>query len=305
MYRSTRRLPVPGIEPREVVPMPDRSGMLSSLEAVRREIREIGDEDVDAVLQQITESALTLTGASGAALAFLTDDKMICRARAGEPAPPLGAPVDVQQGLSGECVRSGLLVSCEDLENDQRVDPEVGRRLGIGSLIAVPIVSDCRVVGLLEVFSPHLRGFTKDHETVLDRLAEMIPRTFSEGTESENTLPEGTQPETPVKPEDWSRPPASDLGSIESGSSELISIEATREAVREQKRDVLEQVSEQVAQPPLSQNVSELDLLPGLARAAPSKLLHWILLNWALLGLVSAGVSMAVGYLVGSVIKAH
>jgi GAF domain len=305
MYRSTRRLPVPVIEPRDVVPMPDRSGMLSSLEAVRREIREVGDEDVDAVLQRITESALSLTGAGGAALAFLTDDKMLCRARAGEPAPPLGAPVDVQQGLSGECVRSGILVSCEDMENDRRIDPEVGRRLGIGSLIAVPIVSDCGVVGLLEIFSPRLRGFTKDHETVLDRLAEMIPRSFSEGTESESTLPEGTQPDTPVRPEAWSRPPGSDSGSIESGSSELIPIEATREAEREQKSEVLGQVSEQVAQPVLSEDASELDLLPGLARAAPSGLLRWILLNWALLGLVSAGASMALGYLVGSVIKTH
>ena len=307
MYRSTRRLPVPGIEPRDVVPMPDRSGMLSSLEAVRREIREMGDEYVDAVLRVITESALSLTGASGAALAFRTDDKMICRARAGEPAPPLGAPVDVQQGLSGECVRTGLLVWCPDMENDRRVDPEVGRRLGIGSLIAVPIVSDFRVVGLLEVFSPRLRGFTKDHETVLDRLAEMIPRTFSGGAESENTLPEGTQPETPVRPEAWSRPPASDLGSIESGSSELISIEATREALREQKPEVVAQVSEQVSQQVLSQNVSGqvLDPLPGLAPTGSSSWLHWVLLNWAMLGLVSAGVSMALGYLVGSMIKTH
>jgi putative methionine-R-sulfoxide reductase with GAF domain len=305
MYRSTRRLPVPGIEPHEVVPMPDRSGMLSSLEAVRRGIREMSDEYVDAALQVITESALSLTGASGAALAFRTDDKMICRARAGEPAPPLGTPVDVQEGLSGECVRTGLLVWCPDIENDQRVDPEVGRRLGIGSLIAVPIVSDFRVVGLLEVFSPRLGGFTKDHETVLDRLAAMIPKTFSEETEPENTQSETTQPETPVGPEAGSRPPASDLGSIESGSSELVSIQKTREGLGGPKPEVVEQVSEQVSQPVLSQNVSELDLLPGLARAAPSRLLHWILLNWALLGLVSAGVSMAVGYLVGSVIKAH
>ena len=128
----------------------------------------------------ITERALSLTGASGAALAFLTDDKMICRARAGEPAPPLGAPVDVKQGLSGECVRSGLLVSCEDMENDPRVDPEIGRALGIGSLMAAPIVSDFRVVGLLEVFSPHPRAFTKAHGTVLDRLVEMIPKTHPE-----------------------------------------------------------------------------------------------------------------------------
>ena len=244
MYRSTRRLPVPVIEPPDVVPMPDRSGMLSSLEAVRREVREIGEGYVDAVLQLITECALSLTGASGAALAFLTNDKMICRARAGEPVPLLGAPVDVQHGLSGECVRTGLLVWCQDVENDRRIDPEIGHTLGIGSLIAAPIVSDFRVIGLLEVFSPHLRGFTKDHETVLGRLAEMTPKALSEKTEPEGTQPEKTQPETPVRPEALPRPPALELGLIESGSSELISIHATREALREQKREVLEQVSQ-------------------------------------------------------------
>ena len=114
MYRSARRSPVPVIEPPDVVSMPDRSGMLPSLDAVRRKVREIDDEYVDAVLQLITKCALSLTGASGAALEFLTDDEMICRARAGDTAPLLGAPVDIKQGLSGECVRSGHLVSCED-----------------------------------------------------------------------------------------------------------------------------------------------------------------------------------------------
>jgi len=293
MSRSARRSPVPVIEPRDIVPMPDRSGMLSSLEAVRREIREIGDEDVDAVLQLITESALSLTGASGAALAFLTDDKMICRARAGEPAPPLGAPVDVQQGLSGECVRTGLLVRCQDMENDERIDREIGRRLGIGSLIAVPIVSDLRVVGLLEVFSPHLRGFTDDHEAVLDRLVEMLPRTFSQETEPEDTQPEKIQPV------------ASESSSIESGSPGLVSIQATREDSREQEPEAVEQVSEPVSQQILSQNVSEpfLDQIPEIARAGPSSWLRWVLLNWAVLGLVSAAVSMALGFLVGSVVE--
>src|SRR5208282_4552252 len=197
-----------------VIPISDRRETLSRvetglapsprLEVIRREVREIDvretntntSADADAVLQLITERALSLTGASGAALAFLTDDQMICRARAGEPAPPLGVPVDVQQGLSGECVRSGLLLSCEDTENDPRIDPEAGRRLGIGSLMAAPILSDFRVVGLLEIFSPHPRGFTNDHEAVLDQLVEMIPKTFSEKTEPENTEPEKTQPET-------------------------------------------------------------------------------------------------------------
>ena len=171
--------PAPVGKARTVVPSSDGNGTLSWLAAVQQEVGKIGD-NVDAVFQLITERALTLTGATGAALAFLTDGKMICRARAGRQAPALGALVDVKHGLSGECVRSDLLVSCEDTGNDPRVDPEVCRTLGIGSLMAAPIVSYLRVVGLLEVFSPRPHGFTKTDETVLDRLVEMIPKAYRE-----------------------------------------------------------------------------------------------------------------------------
>src|SRR6202790_904802 len=213
-----------------VVPISDGSEPLSSVETVRREVREIGD-NVGAVLHLITERALSLTGASGAALAFLTDDRMICRARAGGPAPPLGAPVDAKHGLSGECVRTGLLVFCEDTENDPRVDPEICRALGVGSLMAAPIVSDFRVVGLLEIFSPHPRAFTKVHETVLDLLVEMIPKAHRESTQSEKAQPEKTQPETPIRPVAASsmwRPSASESGPIP----------ATREVLLEPKTEV-------------------------------------------------------------------
>ncbi len=238
----------PPAKPRPAVPIPDRSGLLSAVEAVRREIHEIAD-DVDAVLQLVTERALTLTGASGAALAFLTEDKMICRARAGEPAPPLGTPVNVKEGLSGECVRSDLLVSCEDTENDPRVDPEVCRALGIGSMMAAPIVSYLRVVGLLEVFSPHPRGFAKVHEAVLDRLVEIIPKAYRENTQSQS---------------------------------------ASREP------EVRDQVSQQVLEQIASAQVPEL---PEPAPKVRSSLLHL-----ALLGLATAVVAMALGYLVGPMI---
>ena len=334
--RQEEKSPEPALvsAARNVVPISDQREILSrvetglspsqarqsaslQVEAVRREVREIAD-DVGAVLQLITERALSLTGASGAALAFLTDGRMICRARAGDPAPPLGAPVDVKQGLSGECVRSGRFVSCEDTENDSRVDPEVRRTLGIGSLMAAPIVSDFRVVGLLEVFSPYPRTFTKAHETVLDRLIEMIPKTHGEKTQ-----PDRTQPETLIIPEavsDAPQPLAVDSGSestesgstvetglapssetMESGSPEISAlkldsikldlIRAAREALWEEKPEVREQVSvtgqivaEQVPEP-----VSEP------APAAPSNLLHWALLGSAILV-----VAMALGYLVGS-----
>ena len=285
--------PVPVTKADSVVPIPDQSGTLGSVEAVGREVGEIGD-DVDAVLQLITERALGLTGASGAALAFLTDDKMICRARAGEPAPPLGAPVDVRQGLSGECVRSGLLVSCEDMEHDPRIDPAIGHTLGIGSLMAAPIVSDFRVVGLLEVFSSHPRGFTKAHGTVLDQLVEMIPKIHREKTQPENAEPEKTQPETPVGPEavsGVSQPPA-----WESGPAEFDSIQAIREALWEREPEVPEPVSQQVPGKIAAEQIPEQ--VPETAPAAPSRSLYR-----ALIGMAIAVVAMALGYLVGPLVE--
>jgi len=287
--------PVQVTEAGSVVPISDQSGTLSSVEsveAVGREVGEIGD-DVDAVLQLITLRALNLTEASGAALAFLTDDKMICRARAGEPAPPLGAPVDVREGLSGECVRSGLLVSCEDMENDPRIDPEIGRTLGIGSFMAAPIVSDFRVVGLLEVFSPHPHRFTKVHGMVLDRLVEMIPKPHREKGEPENAEPEAIQLETPVRPEavsDASLPPASDSGSIE-----FESIQALREALWEREPEFSEQVS-----PPLPEIIAEQipEPAPDTAPAASSRLLYR-----TLIGLAIAVVAMVLGYLAGPMVE--
>lgn len=304
MSRSTRRSPAPVIELPEVVPMSNRRGTPASLEVVGRDL---GDEHFDAVLYRIAESALSLTGATGAALAFQTGGKMICRARAGHPAPPLGAPVDATQGLSGECVRNRLLVSCEDTENDPRIDPEVARVLGLRSLMAAPIVSnagpaDKTVVGLLEIFSPHPHAFTSDHATILNSLVSMIPQPAGEPADP-GAAPAETQPEIP---ETAPQPLGVESGSIKSASPALVPIETTREDSPDQKPEVLDQVSPQAA----SENAAAAQALDNIpepeADPAPAPrhdLLHWLLLHWIQLAPVVAGASLALGYLFGSLIQ--
>jgi putative methionine-R-sulfoxide reductase with GAF domain len=325
MYRSARRLSIPDIEPPDVVPMPDPSGTLSVLEAIRRQIREIGDEYADSVLQLITEYAVILTGASGAALALVTNHKMICRAMVGEPAPPLGTPVDVTHGLSGECVRTGLLVWCEDTENDPRIAPEAARSLAIGSLVAAPIVSDFGVVGLLEIFSPHPRAFSKDHETILDRLAEMIPRNLCQSPEAEDAntrspQSEMTQPEASTTPEALLQPPAAKPDAIDSSSNESCeakpesrepaAISAVTETSSQPEPEVVEPISERI---PDAKAEKVLDAVvdqasPNQPAHTPSSaftFLRWALFNWAFVALLIAGVSTALGYLIGFAIGKH
>jgi hypothetical protein len=244
---------------------------LSALEKFRQEVRELGI-DVDSALPLITQRAQNLTGASGAALAFLTrlstrpsiDDQMVCRARFGDPTPPLGSVVEITHSLSGECVRSGQLVSCEDMANDPRVDPEVGRVLGIGSLIAVPIVCDFRVVGLLEVFSPHPHAFAKAHEAILERLVEMVPNTYEQTSDHETMQTESSQPEEGRIP------------------------------IRSMSRSTLEAMPRATPQSPPPE--SDLDSRAETSRVPPR------LVYRALLGLVTVVVATVLGYVVGPIV---
>ncbi len=271
-----------------VVSIVDESGTLAAVEAVRGEVRGIAG-DVDAILQRIAERALSLTGSSGAALALLTDCQMICRARTGDPAPPLGAALNTREGLSGECVRSGRRVWCEDTDNDPRVDPDVCRVLGIGSLMAAPIVSDFRVVGVLEVFSPHPHSFTSAQGMVLDQLVEMIPKIS--GT---NAQPQSIQAEAPITAdyEVAARSLPTRSHSIEAGFVESNSPTPTRDAMRaESFREKKTTFGEQTSQPVPKR-------IPETAPLSPARLLYR-----ALLGLGVAVVVAALGYLAGPVLK--
>ena len=82
------------------------------LEALRlldtlRDAVAAGGSNLDAQLHEITEAAQKLTDASAAALAVRSHGLVICRARVGETAPAIGTKVDVDSGISGECLRTG------------------------------------------------------------------------------------------------------------------------------------------------------------------------------------------------------
>jgi hypothetical protein len=101
---------------------------------------------------------------------------MICRASSGSDAPPVGVTLQIGSGFSGECVRTGQLLHCEDSETDSRVDQQSCKALGVRSMIAAPVRFDGQVVGLLEVFSPQAHVFTGSDKDILQRLAEIVAK---------------------------------------------------------------------------------------------------------------------------------
>jgi GAF domain/PilZ domain/Sel1 repeat len=136
-------------------------------------------KNLDALLSLIATESQSLLHASGAAIALAEPGQsdvitMRCRASAGESAPPVGTSLQVGSGFSGECVRSGKTLRCDDAETDPRVDRESCRVLGIRSMVAVPIGSPAKTIGLLEVFSPTPAAFHQKDELALQKFSGAI-----------------------------------------------------------------------------------------------------------------------------------
>ena len=160
--------------------------------------------DLDAFLDRIVNHALALTGSNGAAVALREGTVILCRARCGETSPPLGAQLDADFGISGECLRTGKALRCEDSERDLRLDPEVCRQLGLRSIAVVPIFESTTVAGILEVFSSQPRAFDDRHLEILQQLAELVTTVTGGATqENQETISEAVprseeRPEIPV-----------------------------------------------------------------------------------------------------------
>jgi putative methionine-R-sulfoxide reductase with GAF domain len=158
-----------------VPPRPNYSDTLAAVTAVQRQVEGLGS-DLARALQLVAERAQTLVRASGAAIAVADADpnSMVCRASSGPDAPPVGARLQVGSGFSGECVKTGMQLRCDDTEVDGRVDRESCRALGIRSMIAAPVRVGEKSIGILEVFSGQANTFSETDGRVLQRLAETV-----------------------------------------------------------------------------------------------------------------------------------
>src|SRR5690348_799567 len=130
--------------------------------------------NIQSVLTKVAELANILTGGTGSAIAFKSDHGTICRARAGEDGPALGAPVNTTTGISKQCLDTGSSLRCDDVRTDDRVDPEVALAVAIRSIAVVPIFQSGKISGVLAVFSRTPGTFNDRHLKILEHLASLV-----------------------------------------------------------------------------------------------------------------------------------
>ena len=179
-----------GVLVADAPPRPNYSDTLAAVTAVQRQVEALGP-DLAAALRLVAERAQTLVRASGAAIALAEDDPgfLLCRASSGPDAPPVGARLQIGSGFSGECVKTGTLLRCDDTEIDSRVDRESCRALGIRSMLAVPLRVGEKSIGILEVFSGQPNRFSDADARVLQRLAQVVLAAVNRTVRAEDLPP--------------------------------------------------------------------------------------------------------------------
>jgi TonB family protein len=142
--------------------------------------RNLADESQspDSVIRATTEAARVLTAADGVAIAFRSKGVILCRARSGDLAPELGSYVNANSGISGECLRTASILVCQDARTDSRVDALVCERMGICSIVVVPLRGPVGISGILEVFSTRNNAFGEREINCLRGLAEIAEAAY-------------------------------------------------------------------------------------------------------------------------------
>lgn len=127
----------------------------------------------DTHLGMVVEEAWLSTGATGAAIALIRGAEMVCCAATGPNAPDLGTRLAPDTGLSGRCAQTRELQQCSDTETDPYVNLEACRRLGVRSIVVMPLTDSGELFGIIEILSSRPNAFGPRD---LDRLQALTDR---------------------------------------------------------------------------------------------------------------------------------
>ena len=140
---------------------------------IQTEIAKLG-LDLGGVMQYVTDQTLPLIQADGAAIELAESDEMVYRAASGIARGQLGLRLKIEKSLSGLCVISGNTMSCDDSETDSRVDRLACQKVGLRSMIVMPLKHNGISVGVLKAMSKQANKFQQQDLKLLQMLSEVV-----------------------------------------------------------------------------------------------------------------------------------
>ena len=138
------------------------------------------------VMTLVAKRTQKLTRAKGAAIELIERDELVYRVGTGMASPYVGLRLAIASSLSGECMRLNLTLRCDDTENDPRVNREACRKIGLRSMVVVPLYHCGGAVGVLKVLSTEPSAFSERDARALQLMAGLIGAAMSNAAEFES-----------------------------------------------------------------------------------------------------------------------
>ena len=126
------------------------------------------------LLDFICVKSQRLAEGEGGAIEFVSGESLEYVATSGSSLPHRGLIVAVANGFSGLALRERKAMICNDTETDTRVDREACRKMGIRSMVIVPLPAGNTIAGVLKVVSSRPNSFDVQSVEALTMISSFL-----------------------------------------------------------------------------------------------------------------------------------
>src|SRR6266568_1133573 len=158
---------------------------LMAIIRMQSEIAKLG-LDLGGVVSLVVHRVQSMTNAQGAIVEFAEGDDMVYRGVSGLAEPLLGVRTKREGSLSGMCVDQAQVLRSDDTETDSRVDGDPHLKVGVRSMLVVPLNHDGTTVGVLKIVSTSTGTFTGRDARVLELMSELIAASMYHSVKNES-----------------------------------------------------------------------------------------------------------------------
>ena len=164
--------------------MPSPQWTRDVIRLLQTDIAQLG-WDIGRVMTLIAERTPTLVNADGATIELVEGNDIVCKVASGIARPLLGLRLKFDACLSGFCIYAGEPLRCDDATTDPRVDRDACRRIGLRSMVVMPLKLRLTTLGVLKVMSHQPKKFSPADIRLFALLSEIVVAALHGSTEPE------------------------------------------------------------------------------------------------------------------------
>jgi two-component system, sensor histidine kinase len=129
-----------------------RRSLLAKVISIQNEIA-LAPKDADSIMSAIVRLSSDLTSSDGAIVEVIDGDDLVYRYVHGTASSKLNMRIPRAGSFSGLSIDEGTSLVCQDSEEDPRVNREACRKVGLRSMVVVPLNYGGRTIAVLKNYS--------------------------------------------------------------------------------------------------------------------------------------------------------